>query len=163
MEGTVSCSNCGASNDPIVSNCQFCGGRLESDVDPMELPEMTMLNNAAEWLGRLETVATDRFAMGAARRREDPLESYLSGEDDYSLTQIRSNAEKYINLLSVRVSNNPALEDSLEELNRRRRQALDDLEKQSKSQKKLSLIVLAVIFLLLILSMIMMSLPAILE
>mgnify|MGYP000577122345 CR=1 FL=1 len=136
MEGAVTCSNCGASNDPIVSNCQFCGGHLESDVDPRELPEATLLNNASEWLGRLEAVATSLHAHNAATNRENPLESYLSGDDQYSLTQIKSNAQKYINILSAVSSNNPALQERISHLQRRHKNLIEESREMSNYKKE---------------------------
>jgi len=134
MQDAITCPSCGASNDPIVTNCQFCESSLPNSVDPSELPEATLLNNASEWLAKLETIANDYTQRGQARWS-------LFCSDIHSVGDIRANAERYINLLSVRSGNNPALATRLERLNNRHERALDNLEANTAREKRMLILI----------------------
>lgn len=104
------CSNCGADNDLLLVNCQFCHTGLPH-VDIESISNEVLLLNAGEWIGKL---------------KEGRYEEY-SGEVNIwtgkgikviEKSQIQGFALKYLTLLHIRSSTNLHLAQAVEVLQR---------------------------------------------
>jgi hypothetical protein len=91
------CSNCGADNDPIFTNCKFCKSPLP-EIDLNSISNENLIQNAAEWIGKM---GTDFEVTG-------PNTNMWTGRDyrRYEPNEIDGYAFKYLTLLQVRSANN---------------------------------------------------------
>jgi hypothetical protein len=96
------CTNCGADNDPIFTNCIFCKTALPV-IDLNSLSNEELIMNAGEWIGKLKegfyTVTTANANMWLGR-----------GISNINKAQIQGFALKYLTLIQIRtLSNNNLL------------------------------------------------------
>ena len=102
------CPNCGAENDLLFTNCQFCKTPLPS-VDLNSISDEALIMNAAEWIGK---ISMQGFVV------HGPNANQWTGKDirQYMPSEINGYAQKYISLLEVRSRNNINLVPSYNEL-----------------------------------------------
>lgn len=115
MSATKKCTNCGAENDLLLTNCLFCKSSLPH-VDPNSISNEELILNAGEWIGKVGS----KFE----HRTENFNEWTGKGKIEISSNQIEGMAQKYLSLLQVRSFNNPHLA-----------QAYGDLKKQMDDKR----------------------------
>ncbi len=100
MKASKECNNCGAENDPLITNCLFCKTPLP-DVDFDSLSNEDLIMNAGEWIGKV------------GQSYEEFTKDYNAwtgkGRIEISSNQMEGLALKYLSLLQVRSLNNPTL------------------------------------------------------
>lgn len=100
MNTTKNCKNCGADNDPLLSNCIFCKTPLP-EVDINSISNEELILNAGEWVGKVGNdfeQMTENFNVWTGK-----------GMIVISANQIEGLAQKYLSLLQVRSLNNQQL------------------------------------------------------
>ena len=100
MSTKKSCSNCGADNDLIFTNCQFCKSPLP-ETDVKSISNEDLITNAGEWVGKVGTSYTVTAENANAWTGK--------GFRTYESSEIEGYAMKYLTLLQVRAANNPSL------------------------------------------------------
>ncbi len=100
MIATKKCSNCGADNDLIFTNCQFCKSPLPA-VDSKSISNEDLITNAGEWVGKVGSSFTITAENANAWTGK--------GFRTYESSEIEGYALKYLSLLQVRASNNMTL------------------------------------------------------
>jgi hypothetical protein len=134
------CPNCGATNDPIVSNCAFCQTPL-ARVAIEALPEEVLLKNAALWLGRLEALRDHAAYESAVRLEQNKKLGFGIGKlasagtrGEFGLGDINGYTEQYLGALEVRTRNSANLSATVSSLRERQRLALQIIQ-QTQSSK----------------------------
>jgi len=108
MAVSKSCPSCGAENDLIYTNCLFCKTPLPNlDINSISNDDLIM--KATEWVGksREQTIKIE----GKSGNLLD-----LIGGKMINHSEIVSNAEKYLNLLSVRAQSNDEIKRVFQDL-----------------------------------------------
>jgi len=108
MPATKECPSCGAQNDIIFTNCIYCKTALPN-VDISSISNEDLVMNASEWIGK----TNENFIIIKGPKAND-----WTGKDVVSMKhgEIIGNAEKYLNLIAVRASTNPALNSIYQDL-----------------------------------------------
>jgi hypothetical protein len=100
MSAIKKCTNCGADNDLIFTNCQFCKSPLPQ-IDSTSISNEDLIINAGEWVGKVGTSYTITS--------EDANAWTGKGFRSYQSSEIEGYALKYLSLLQVRASTNMTL------------------------------------------------------
>ena len=100
MSATKQCTNCGADNDLIFTNCQFCKSPLPS-VDASSISNEDLITHAGEWVGKVGSSYTVTAENANAWTGK--------GFRTYESSEIEGFAMKYLSLLQVRASTNMSL------------------------------------------------------
>ncbi|MFW6027047.1 MAG: hypothetical protein ACOCRX_11990 [Candidatus Woesearchaeota archaeon] len=100
MSKIKSCKNCGAENDLLFTNCQFCKSP-HPEVDLKSISNEDLVTNAAEWVGRVGTSYTVTS--------ENANTWTGKGIRTYEAPENEGYAMKYLTLLQVRAATNPSL------------------------------------------------------
>lgn len=101
MSATKKCTNCGADNDLIFTNCQFCKSPLPS-TDANSISNEDLITNAGEWVGKVGnsyTVTAENANTWTGK-----------GFRTFESSEIEGYALKYLSLLQVRASTNISLQ-----------------------------------------------------
>ncbi|MEQ9288694.1 MAG: hypothetical protein RIG77_17365 [Cyclobacteriaceae bacterium] len=101
MQATKECSNCGADNDPILTNCLYCKSPLP-DIDIDSISNEDLIMNAGEWVGKV--------GQAFEHITENYNEWTGKGKIVISANQLEGMAQKYLSLLQVRCMDNPRLQ-----------------------------------------------------
>ena len=101
MVATKICPSCGAQNDLIFTNCLFCKTSLPS-ANINEIPNDELIMKASEWVGKSSEHILVIKGPNADEWTGKGIVTMMQGE-------IVGNAEKYLNLLSVRAISNEAM------------------------------------------------------
>jgi len=96
------CTNCGADNDPLFTNCKFCKTSLPV-IDLNSISNEDLIQNAAEWIGKMGT----SFTIST--------KSWL-GYHVIDANEIEGYASRYLELLHVRATTNIDIHYSYERL-----------------------------------------------
>lgn len=100
MSATKKCTNCGAENDLLLTNCLYCKSSLPQ-VDVNSISNEELILKAGEWVGKVgqnyEEITKDFNAWTG------------KGRIEISSNQIEGLALKYLSLLQVRSVNNSNL------------------------------------------------------
>jgi hypothetical protein len=129
MAATKECPSCGAQNDVIFTNCIFCKSSLPQ-VDTNSITNDELVMKASEWVGKSSEHILVIQGPNANEWTGKGIVRMMQGE-------IIGNAEKYLNLLSIRTTANPTLGVLYQNL----RLTLDNNLKKAKSKKRLPLII----------------------
>ncbi len=107
MSSGKQCPNCGADNDLLFTNCQFCKTGLPT-IDVNSISNEDLLQNAAEWVAK----------MGMPFSVSGPNANQWTGKDirHYQVNEIAGIALKYLTLLQIRSKNNTELLQTYQEL-----------------------------------------------
>lgn len=101
MSAVKQCTNCGADNDLLLTNCQFCKTGLPQ-IDINSISNEDLILNAGEWIGKVGTQfeqMTENFNAWTGK-----------GLIIISANQIEGMAQKYLSLLQVRSISNPNIQ-----------------------------------------------------
>lgn len=107
MSTTKNCKNCGADNDPLITNCAFCKTSLPQ-IDLDSISNEDLIQNAGEWIGKVghnSIKQTENFNAWTGK-----------GQIMISANEIEGMASKYLGLLQVRSLNNQSLRLVYEDL-----------------------------------------------
>lgn len=121
MTTTKVCPSCGANNDIIFTNCLFCKTGLPS-INIDEITNDDLIMKASEWV---EKSAERVLVIKDANANEWT----MKGIKTLQHGEILANAEKYLNLLSVRAISNETIKIVYQNLKTK-------LEKNKKSPKQ---------------------------
>lgn len=100
MSTKKSCTNCGADNDLIFTNCQFCKSPLP-EIETKSISNEDLITNAGEWVGKVGNSYTITAENANAWTGK--------GFRTYESSEIEGYAMRYLTLLQVRATTNPAL------------------------------------------------------
>ena len=101
MSSTKKCTNCGAENDLLLTNCLYCKTSLPQ-VDVNSISNENLILNAGEWIGKVGSDfehMTENFNAWTGK-----------GMIKISANQIEGLAQKYLSLLQVRSITNTNLQ-----------------------------------------------------
>jgi len=109
ISATKECPSCGAQNDVIFTNCMFCKTALPNvDINAISNDDLVM--NASEWVGKIDGI--NKFRGVRISLDVSTGINKLFGESNYkyiSYSKVIGFAEKYLNILSLRATNNDSL------------------------------------------------------
>jgi|GEM_PF-1718624 len=107
MSSGKQCPNCGADNDLLFTNCQFCKTSLPT-IDVNSISNEDLLQNAAEWVAKMGMP----FSVSGLNANQ------WTGKDirHYQVNEIAGIALKYLTLLQIRSKNNTELLQTYQEL-----------------------------------------------
>lgn len=130
------CNQCGAENDPIVSNCKQCKSSLPR-YDIGAVPEETLLSQCSFWLAQLEALkdyATYSAAKSADQLSRQPLLGRLAKltSSGPSLSEVVGTTDKYVRAITVRAADSPSLASHIREFQERQKDALAAINRNSK-------------------------------
>jgi len=101
------CTNCGADNDPLFTNCKFCKTALPV-IDLNSLSNEDLIQNAAEWIGKMGA----SFTVTGKDFNQWTLKDYRR----FDTNEIEGYAYRYLELLHVRATTNIDIQYSYERL-----------------------------------------------
>ena len=102
-----SCSNCGAENDPLFTNCKYCKTALPV-IDLNSISNEDLIQNAAEWVGKMGT----SFSITGKDFNQWTMRDYRR----FEANEIEGYAYRYLELLRVRATTNIDIQYSYERL-----------------------------------------------
>lgn len=142
MKQENQCPSCGASNDPIFTNCMFCETRLPfKDINSID--EEELLSNCVKWVSKFETLVIDPDLLATAKQKDklanNPMGKLMElgmTKDSISLSKIKSTTEKYLNLFEVKSQNSPSLKQKVSDLRKRYTAATNEIKVSEDKMKK---------------------------
>lgn len=123
------CNNCGADNDPLFSNCQFCKTPLPI-VDLNSISNEDLILNAGEWIGKISNQGFEVSAPDSNMWTQRGIRRYLPPE-------IEGYAQRYLTLLDLRAKNNYDLRSAYLDLKQKFDQKSKSLSSFESFKKKL--------------------------